>query len=874
MIQTTGFRHTHVTAVSTDPTSAEPAAGQDTLDISAGSRTSHAVSVRPTTPPFPRMRRAVDTRPSQTNMVSGYSWSKTQPEPKTREKNSTAIHHHRHRHQGWRGDRLRYGLQGLGRAAGEAGLLSPEAAMLVRDITHTPHGKYRKSAQGTYTLQLRHGDQTLPLARVMILTDESPGQVPSDQKDKSDGRVKTVLYCAAHASTLREFDSLKEAQDWFSTSMKQNAWFRASVAKYQSDTTRTAIQAWVDDNAPSSDLGTKRIKGNIFHHAAELGPMRTDGPTQPKPSLDMRQVKAIELLRQTVLGEFPDPYQEAKKFLDEALWANRHVREFLTSQGIALQSEHLYYNTFHTAVSGECHTGWQHYQEPNESCNLVEKLLRNFSAVEQEQTPGDLALYSGIYFAGRGAGVYGKDNDFPFTPGELRELSRNFYEYYTKKLEAFWKAHRHDVVTLERLKFVNSLRRAYLHGEVSPNDYADLMQVAAPHIPLRDAATADQLKTSGRGHGNVEVHALDVYGYHSTDIRYFVNKQGHLWLYLPGDEHRFRSFKSIDQMRSWLKARFQDAPIPASTAFKPQFLSHFSQYDRRDGASYSGVDSAVKGIAEGHWDKKYIAWKPRPIHGDIFQDIVKDRESRSGSDADERIKSSNEVLLDRWINDLALVGMLMAPFSWVTMPAALAGGLAFLSRLAALEAKILESDTASEAQEALGAIEVDVATAAAFITLAKVAKAINSYSKWTELGEYELTTTDKNSLSNSFLSRGKDYFSRIRPRVTTELPTSSEGLELVSFKGRDYYLPDEPTFSDGTFILLENDPDGSPRPVSSGIAYKPAPPVIDKNRLTRYTTEATLDGATRDLHGVYHLDGKTYLPYENRVFRVQTSVVA
>lgn len=128
------------------------------------------------------------------------------------------------------------------------------------------------------------------------------------------------------------------------------------------------------------------------------------------------------------------------------------------------------------------------------------------------------------------------------------------------------------------------------------------------------------------------ISALKIYGYEASDIMVFgEHGQDHKVLYIPGNSSPLHGFASAHELRDWITQQCCDPRKRAALA------SHFCTKDRADGNFFSGVDTALAGLAAyprrlndatGHWYPSSTisfgdALYPYPMSH--FRDRIKDR---------------------------------------------------------------------------------------------------------------------------------------------------------------------------------------------------------------------------------------------------------
>lgn len=144
-----------------------------------------------------------------------------------------------------------------------------------------------------------------------------------------------------------------------------------------------------------------------------------------------------------------------------------------------------------------------------------------------------------------------------------------------------------------------------------------------------------------------KIHKFDIYEYESNDIIVIESTDENATnglLYIPGLSTPFIPFRHKSELRHLLQMALK------SPLIRTVFSQHFSLYNRQNGETFYGVDTALYGIAMGNddWDSSYIMMNEDEtlITGDVFVARTKAMKARLISDGDVQIKSNNEVTRD------------------------------------------------------------------------------------------------------------------------------------------------------------------------------------------------------------------------------------
>lgn len=411
-------------------------------------------------------------------------------------------------------------------------------------------------------------------------------------------------------------------------------------------------------------------QGTDLDKAADLRTRFSVGPVVALYRNVNAQAYAETALR--TLQSAPDMYAQGRRYIKE------QVKQ-LTGQEV--NPDRIYLHYFGGAVSShESYNGWTHPGSPSRSLTLTQLALANFSAEDESSDPGVLDLVAGFYTEGPDSTKgYGVHNEFRLLPSRLMALdwTRDFYTEYKASLDRYWQDHGDDYRALLKGRFIAVCRAECRQGRLSLEDYHALMACAVPGLDLRSGVTLAQLNASQRGIAHGTVRCFDLYGYRSTDILHFVLAGDRQFLYLPDVDHaRLIRFTSTERLQTWVLEQARDRKQRA------QLVSHFSLYLRQDGKTYSGVDSALQGLADGRWSPAAtIDRDDSPIDGDVFSHLLSQTRERQYSDADTLIQCNGELNEKLWIANLSAfeqVVLPMVPVSWPLGLATAAAGVALL----------------------------------------------------------------------------------------------------------------------------------------------------------------------------------------------------
>lgn len=244
-------------------------------------------------------------------------------------------------------------------------------------------------------------------------------------------------------------------------------------------------------------------------------------------------------------------------------------------------------------------------------------------------------LYSdvsvGLYTEGSAADSWGAHNIVPIMPIEIFNIFYYYpiYKEFNRQVENFWQQYKDRYMHYLEDNFLLSGVVQYKNKMLSENAFSIIRKVY-------------------NHQDDIEAKFLKIYGYASTDImiiRDLKDATGLLILYIPGARFPFIEFLTSSDCRNWIKQHIEDPFLRNS------FANHFSIYERQDGLEYSGVDTALKGIAEDTWDIGYIDFDHHTVLSvNLFATVADKTQKRMQADGDVQIKSDSELTRDHVYN--------------------------------------------------------------------------------------------------------------------------------------------------------------------------------------------------------------------------------
>ncbi|MDZ5601608.1 mannosyltransferase [Pseudomonas sp. RP23018S] len=314
---------------------------------------------------------------------------------------------------------------------------------------------------------------------------------------------------------------------------------------------------------------------------------------------------------------------------------------------------------------------------PTGALHLVERLgthelLSNYS---------DYEVFNGLYQRTQPA-AYGPANRVAVRAEDLQSFiwGLHFHQRYIGQLDTYWKARFDLYQRAIKINFIAACNRQVSQGSLTDAGRRIIWQVAGlvPRPP------------------QLRIAMLNVYGYVSTSILCLQDSStDRTLLYIPGNRYPFHEFDDTASLQHWFATQCQDA------ATRNALLQHFSPGDWPDGLDFSGVRTALKGLAR--YPKPYRLssarpgfttsgiWRPTvmvnyrparyspPIQQDVFRHLARWHQKRSYADADSQIVSNHQIDKANWTNYLKIAMGMLLPVAMVLpalAPLLAIGGLA------------------------------------------------------------------------------------------------------------------------------------------------------------------------------------------------------
>lgn len=410
----------------------------------------------------------------------------------------------------------------------------------------------------------------------------------------------------------------------------------------------------------------------------------------------------LPLLRQA-LAEFPRPDLQARAALTP--WLRYH--------GVTDAPEALDIVTLHYQFEplGE---GRQHYREQavvTGRMSLIEAVLSNWQG-ETANTFGErLGDWAGSPPLGNVTLVERLEPESPFSNASPYAVFNGLYrrtqpvEYGPATLLALRAEAFHAFVEDLDLHhtFVTSLdhywatQETYYRRALSIGFIADCnRQVSQGSLDEQARRLIWQAAGLAPRARSLQLSMLNVYGYVSTSILCLRDVQnGQTILHIPGNSAPFHAFASHAEMQRWF-AHQCHTPV-----MREALLAHFQRADWPDGLDFSGLRTALEGLAEfpkvhrlsvnrpgfttnGFWDPTvFVDYRPDvyspPITGNLFAELTQRQKQRAYADCDVRIVTNAQVEKARLVTYLNVAMNLLLPIAIIVpeiTPLLLAGGLA------------------------------------------------------------------------------------------------------------------------------------------------------------------------------------------------------
>ncbi|MDH0300275.1 MULTISPECIES: DUF6543 domain-containing protein [unclassified Pseudomonas] len=238
----------------------------------------------------------------------------------------------------------------------------------------------------------------------------------------------------------------------------------------------------------------------------------------------------------------------------------------------------------------------------------------------------------------------------------------DFRQRYKSLLEHYWADGLEHYRLAAKIGFIAACNKQVSEGSLSD-------------VGRRLAWQAAGIAKRGPGY---QARAMNIYGYAATDLVLISDSNtGPVLLYIPGNASPLHEFADRRALKAWVGAQCRRVET------REALRGHFALADTPDGLDFSGLDTALEGLAiypaihrlpperpgfttNGAWPPlTYVNYRPGKynpaLRGDLFLALAKRHKQRSLADADFVITSNNDVLKARWRGYLTSAINLLAP---------------------------------------------------------------------------------------------------------------------------------------------------------------------------------------------------------------------
>lgn len=208
---------------------------------------------------------------------------------------------------------------------------------------------------------------------------------------------------------------------------------------------------------------------------------------------------------------------------------------------------------------------------------------------------------------------------------------------YLTYLQRFWEAYSDDYRDMLKAAL---LKAAYIQAEQNTLTVEHKNMVLDAIGIARDqdwgSLSFDTLELAS-GNGRVTLSELLIHGYRAADIMVIRSVDSpQVLLYIPGNSSPIHGFKNENELKDWVAA------LCRHPGKRRAFEAHFSAADDADGFFYSGLHTALEGIAvwpkllnssTGAWNPRKIVQFSEPLQASPFQHFKDRIKAKSQEDA-------------------------------------------------------------------------------------------------------------------------------------------------------------------------------------------------------------------------------------------------
>ncbi len=264
--------------------------------------------------------------------------------------------------------------------------------------------------------------------------------------------------------------------------------------------------------------------------------------------------------------------------------------------------------------------------------------------------------------------VYGPETLLGLPAEDLQQFiwKMDFHATYKGMLDRYWANAGNSHRILAKMAFIATCNKQVAEGSLDE---------AGRQLAWQAAELMPRTAT-------FRMRALNIYGYSATDLIYLYDKNAHTaLLYVPGNASALHTFAGPNALKDWVAQQCKD-PVK-----REALAGHFGQADLPDGLDFSGLRTALEGLAvypavyrlspnrsgfttDGAWPPRtYVNYRPDTynpaINGDLFQALAERQRARSYQDADAAITSDSEITKARWRGYLSSAINLLGPLAFV-----------------------------------------------------------------------------------------------------------------------------------------------------------------------------------------------------------------
>lgn len=315
---------------------------------------------------------------------------------------------------------------------------------------------------------------------------------------------------------------------------------------------------------------------------------------------------------------------------------------------------------------------------PPDGFTLVDELPYRKGAWDVENG-SEYAIYNGLYRT-VSPSEYSTRTHVPLSAEAFQAFvwALDFHTPYTAMLDTYWAKQLHAYGVAAKIAFIAACNKQVAEGSLSAMGQRLAWRVAG----LAATPSWESLGKAARAYPVSLAAPLNIYGYAATDVLcLFDNQSRTTLLYIPGNASPLLEFENHQAMQGWVA---QQCKAPAT---RQALRAHFALKDTPDGLDFSGLDTALAGLAEfpkphylspqrsgfttsGAWDPQvYINYKVKTyspvLAGDLGQALAERQQQRSYSDATFLIETDSQVTKAKWRGYVSSAVNMLGPLALV-----------------------------------------------------------------------------------------------------------------------------------------------------------------------------------------------------------------